>query len=256
MSTDVGTGDAESPFLVVAPAALDTTVTLEVRPPAGDPYAVSVAGGALEAITGSADMQQRWATVTPVVFTAPGRWVLHWAVTGTGEGVEDLEVFVVPSPVAGGPTWAPGRSRVANYVPHRTLARSVASIISSQDTYALTFDGTTRPTGLMVDRLINDGVAWVTSRVYPMNVRVEQAAAVVAALYAAAAIERGWPNDEQSLQRANDMEKRLDALMADLVKANGDANTADGGSSYPVAAAMPTWSFPPPDLRYDDARYW
>ena len=254
--TDVGTGDSELPYLVVEPADAGTAVTLTVNKPDGTSYPATMGAGVLVAIpdTNPTQFSQTWTASAPVVFDQPGRWVLHYVVTGTGEGAEDYEMFVVPSPVAGGPTWAPGRSRVANYVPHRTLARSVSSIIDSQDDYALTFDATTRPTGLMVDRLIADGVAWVASRVYPLNARTQDAAAVVAALYTAAAVERSWPNDDQSLQRANDMEKRLDLLMADLITANTAANATDG-STLP-AVALPSWSFPAPNLRYDDARYW
>jgi hypothetical protein len=108
----------------------------------------------------------------------------------------------------------------------------------------------------MVDRLIADGVAWVSSRVYPLNTRVQSAAAVVVALYAAAAVERGWPNDDQSLQRANDMEKRLDLLMADLITANTDANDQDSGEGEYAIEVAPVWSFPPADPRYDSAAYW
>jgi hypothetical protein len=257
VTTDVAVGDAEVPFIVVAPAAGDTQVTLTAHRPDGTSAEVALTAGVLEPIEGSSDKQQRWTASVPVTYSAAGRWVLHYTITGTGEGAEDYEVYVVPSPVAGGPTWAPGRSRVANYVPHRTLARSVSSIVTSQDTYALTFDGTTRPTGLMVDRLIADGVAWVTSRVYPMNTRVQQAASVVVALYVAAAVERGWPNDDSSLQRANDLEKRLDGLMADLLTANADANDFDNNTGDYALEIYPVWSFPgscsPPRVSTSDA---
>ncbi|WP_433730997.1 hypothetical protein ACQP2Y_21555 [Actinoplanes sp. CA-051413] len=231
-------------------------MTLIVSKPDGTSTPVVMTGAALVAIPDTTPTQysQVWTADSPVVYDQAGRWVLHYEVTGTGEGAEDLEVFVVPSPVAGGPTWTPGRSRVANYVPHRTLARSTASIVDSQDEYALTFDQTTRPSGLMVDRLIADGVAWVTSRVYPLNERVQDAASVIVALYCAAAVERSWPNDDQSLQRANDMEKRLDLLMADLIAANGSANDEDG-TTIP-SAVMPYWSFPPADTRLDYPTYW
>lgn len=249
ISTDLGVGDAETATLTVSPADVTTTVTLTVHKPDTTTTTVTMTAGALVPIpdTSPAQYSQVWSADTPVVYDQAGHWVLHYDVTGTGEGAEDLDVWVVPSPVAGGPTWAPGRSRVANYVPHRTLARSTSSIIDSQDSYALTFDGTTRPTGLMVDRLITDGVAWVASRVYPMNARVEQAASVVVSLYAGAAIERGWPNDDQSLQRALDMEKRLDLLMADLIAANGNANDVDLDTGDYGIDVAPMWASWPAD---------
>lgn len=256
MASDVGVGDAEVASLVVAPADGTTGVTLTVNPPTGAPYDVTMTGGVLVEIPDTSPQQfsQRWTADTPVVYDQPSKWVLHFDVDGTGEGEEDLEVYVVASPVAGGPTWTPGRSRVANYVPHRTLVRSTTSVVESQDTYELTFDGSTVPPGIQVDRLIADGVAWVTSRAYPLNTRVWELAAVVAATFAAAAVERGWPQDDSSLPRANDLEKRMDLLWKDLIAANDKANTDDGVNN--PSAVLPRWSFPHADCRYDNASYW
>ncbi len=257
MGTDLGQGDVEQPWLTVSPADANTTVTLVVHRPDGTSAVVPATPGALEPIAGTSPVEysQRW-TGDPVVYDAPGRWVLAWTVTGAGEGAEEFEAYVVASPVAGGPAWLPGRSRVANYVPTRTLERNPASIISSQDAYELTFTANTRPTGLAVDRLIADGAAWVTSRVHPLNTRSEQAASVVVALYAAAAVERGTPEGEDSLQRANDLERRLDRLMADLISANSDANDEDAGEGEYALEIAPAWSFPPADPRWDDSRYF
>lgn len=254
MSSDVGVGDSEVGTLAVSPADGTTAVTLTVTGPDGTDIAVTMTAGALVEIpdTSPTEYSQVWTADTPVVYDQAGRWVLSYVVTGTGEGAEDLEVFVVASPVAGGPTWTPGRSRVANYVPHRTLARSTSSVIDSQDNYALTFDSTTRPSGQTCDRLIADGVAWVTGRVYPLHARLEPSAAVVVSLYCAAFIERSWPNDDQSLQRANDMERRLDVLLADLIEANNAANeTGDFGIDV-----VPLWQFPEADSRWDYPTYW
>ena len=122
------------------------------------------------------------------------------------------------------------------------------STISSQDTYAFTFDSTTVPTGLVVSRLIADGVAWVQSRVYPMAAGSTDAAAVCVALYAAAMIERTWPDDDQSLQRALDLERRLDQMLGDLVRANAAANTGTITGQPPA----PQYKFPFPDDNYLD----
>lgn len=249
MATDLSIGDQEIAQLSVTPADGTTVATLTVTAPDGTTSTPAVTGGAVDPGTGT----QIW-TSTPVAFNQPGRWLLDWTVTGTGAGAETQEVYVVASPVAGGPTWTPGRSRVATYVPHRTLVRSTASVVESQDTYELTFDGSTIPSGMQVDRLIADGVAWVTSRAYPLNTRVWQAAAVVAALFAAAAVERGWPQDDSSLPRADALEKRMDLLWKDLIAANDKANTDDGVNN--PSAVLPRWSFPPADCRYDNASYW
>ncbi len=255
--TDIGVGDSEGAVLDVNPADNTTVATLTVDRPDGTSTVVTVSGAALAAIPGTSPVQysQRWASDQPVVYTQPGRWVLHWAVTGTGEGTEDLEVFVVASPVAGGPTWAPGRSRVANYVPHRTLAVSPASTTASGDTYQFTFDSTTIPNGVQADRLIADGIDWVTALVTPLNTNSEPLAALVAALWAAIAIERSFPNDDQSLQRANDMEKRLDTMLAALTASNTAANEAGGVAAYPPPV-LPQWSFPPADPRWDYPGYF
>lgn len=242
MASDVGVGDSETPFVDVAPADNTTAATLTVNKPDGTSTPVPASGGALTPIPGTSPVQysQRWTADTPVTYSQPSKWVLHWDVTGTGEGDEDLEVWVVASPVAGGPTWLPGRSRVANYVPHRTLVRSISSIIDSQDTYEYTFDSTTLPSGVQVDRLIADGAAWVRARAINLHINLYDAASVCVALYAAAAVERGWPTDDQSLQRANDIEKRLDAMLDNLVAANDVANGDDGGDYGIDIVPMPS----------------
>jgi len=255
VASDLSLGDVETPFIVVSPADADTQVTLEVRPPNADPYPLVMAGGDLEPIANSSPQQysQRWEAVSPVTYDAASKWVLHFDVTGTGEGDEDLEIYVVPSPVAGGPAWWPGRSRVAAYVPHRTLVRSVASTINSQDGYAMTFDSTTVPDGLTVSRLIADGGAWVGALISPLHAKSEGLASLLVALWAAIAVERGYPDDDQSLQRANDMEKQLNTMLGQLTEAN---NAANGTDSYGLDLAYPVYSFPPADLRYDYSTYW
>lgn len=254
--SDLGVGDAEQPTLTVAPADTDTTVTLTVKAPDGTATPVPVTAGPLESIVGTSpvEYQQTWASTDPVTYTSPGRWVLAWTVTGTGEGAEDVEVWVVASPTAGGPTWTPGRSRVANYLPHRTLVRDLSTTHSSQDVLLMSWDATTTPTGVQVERLIADGVAYISARLAPVHANSEAAAAVLVCLYTAAAIERSWPHDNESLPRANDLEKRLDGMLAGLIAANRDANT-DDGTSYPIEIA-PAWSFPRADPRWDSPGYW
>ncbi|MFI7073566.1 hypothetical protein [Micromonospora sediminicola] len=139
------------------------------------------------------------------------------------------------------PEWAPLRENVADYVPHRTLKQQPSTTTGSADVYYLTFDVDTRPTGWAVDRLIADGIAWVISRVTPLHTTSHDTARLVATLYAAAAVERSWPHDDQSLQRANDMERRMESLLAGLVVSNDEAN---GGGGSGGDNLMPLWSFP------------
>jgi hypothetical protein len=139
---------------------------------------------------------------------------------------------------AGLPSWAPTRDNVADYVPHRTLKRAETSTVESGDVYRLTFDEDTRPNGDTVDRLIGDGLTYVTGRVSPVPTGLQATASLIATLYAASAVERSWPHDEQSLQRANDMEKRMDNLLAGIIAANDAA-----GATVEVIAA---YNFPAP----------
>ncbi|WP_213004740.1 hypothetical protein [Paractinoplanes toevensis] len=247
-------GDAELPFLEVAPADNTTVATLTVTAPNGTSTSVAVSPDVLVPIpdTSPVEYTQTWTADQPVEYSAAGRWVLRWAVSGTGEGAEDFEVYVVQSATSGGPTWWPGRSRVANYVPHRTLQRSLSTSQSSEDVYEMSFGTDTTPTGLQVDRLIADGAAWVSARAAPLADSMGPAASVVVALYAAAAIERGYPDDDQSLQRANDLEKRLDVMLKDLI----DANNASNGTDDFGLEVAPMWQFPPADCRWDYSTYW
>lgn len=234
MATDVGVGDIEVPYLDVTPGSVTTAGTLTVTDPAGTDTTPTVTAG-----TPSGGTVRL--TATAVTYDAPGRWLLHWDVTGTGAGAEDQEVYVVASPVAGGPTWMPGRSRVANYVPGRTL-----SVDST--THELTFSSTTRPTGVQVDRLLADAVSWVTMRVGTVDATLTDQAAACAALWAAAAVERGYPDDDDdALARAQQLQKLAEQMREDLAAANAAAGEppVDAGSALlPLYAfpAAPTWA--------------
>lgn len=246
--SDIGIGDTEFAYLDVAPADNTTNAVLTVEAPDGTNTITSTSGATLIAIPGTlpVDYSQRWTSDQPIAYSQAGRWVLHWQVNGTGEGAEDSVIYVVASPTAGGPTWAPGRSRPAAYLPHRTLVRNLASTTEADDSYAWTWDSTTIPPGTTVDRLVADGVAWVSSQARPLNPVSYDTAAVVASLYAAAAVERGWPQDDSSLQRANDLERRMDALMTGLIASNTAAwDDSDQNPETPELPVLPQWSFPP-----------
>lgn len=241
MASDASIGDIEIPYLDVTPGDGTTAGTLTVHRPEGAPLTPTVTPGT------PADGTVRL-TATPVTFNQPGRWVLHWDVAGTGASAEDLIVFVVPNPTAGGPTWLPGRSRVANYIPSRTLS------VNSPD-HQLTFDSLTRPTGVMVDRLIADAAARIAGRVGPVDSSLHDTASVVAALLAAAAVERGWPDDENtqaSLQRANDLERQAETALTELARANEAATGTNPTDPGQANAQLPRWSFPSPVPWGDD----
>jgi hypothetical protein len=233
MASDLGLGDIEAPFLDVQPGDGTTAGTLTATAPDGTGATLTVvpgtpAGGVVR-LTGEA-----------VTFTQAGRWVLHWVVTGTGASEEDVEVYVVASPLAGGPAWTPGRSRVATVLPGRTLPRDA-------ETHELTFNSTTLPTGVQVDRLIADAVRWVLTRTGEVDASFHEFAASVAAVRAAMMVERGYPAEsaEQSLARARDLEKQAASMLDMLVFANRTPDTQGN-------ALTPLWSFPTPVAWGDD----
>jgi hypothetical protein len=233
VATDVGLGDIEVHFLDVEPGDGTTAGTLTVHPPTGDAFTVPVTAGT------PTDGVVRL-TAGPVTYDQGNRWVLHWKVTGTGASEEDAEVYVVATPVAGGPTWTPGRSRVANYIPSRTLARNPATYKASGDSYALTFDSTTRPNGVQVDRLIADAVAWLG--VANLAASLYDKAAACCAIWAAAAVERGWPDGDESLRRAEQLQELAEKMRAEIIA----ANTAETGENpqNPGSTLLPIYSFP------------
>lgn len=239
MASDVSVGDIEVPYLDVDPGDGTTDGTLTVTAPDGAEAEVAVVAG-----TPSGGVV-RLTAADGVTFDQPGRWVLHWDVTGKGASAEDVEVFVTSAPTAGGPTWTPGRSRVANYVPGRTLS-------TAADTHEFTFSSTTRPTGTAVDRLIADAVAWVTTAAGDVDESLHDTAAVAAALRAAAAVELGYPEQDQveaALRRADALDAQANSMRADLVA----ANTATTGSNpnSPTSTVRPYWQFPAPAAHGD-----
>lgn len=233
MASDVGIGDIEVPTLTVTPGDATTAGTLTVTAPDATETEPAVTAGAPSG--GSVVLAGE-----AVTYDQAGRWVLTWTVTGAGAGAETVEVYVVASPTAGGPTWLPGRSRVANYVPGRTL--SVAA-----DTHELTFSSTTRPSGVQIDRLIADAAAWVLAATGDVDDSLHDTASVVAALRAAAAVERGYPEQDQvdaALRRADALDRSAERMRTDLVA----ANTAIVGTNptSPAAGLLPIYSFPDP----------
>lgn len=242
MATDVGVGDAEVGFLDVAPADGTTEVLLTVNRPTGDPYDITMTGGALVAIPGTSPVQysQRWTADYPVVYDEADRWVLHYEVTGTGEGAEDFERYVVASAVAGGwPAWAPALTDVAIHVPYLT----VDTTTPGSATYLGTFTTATSPTTAQADRHVVAAVTSVAAAVGTVNTALSGQARIVAALRAAAAILRAYPRDPSDPNEraiAADLDRRADAELERLIVANGALNEEDP-YAYGLEIA-PMWS--------------
>jgi hypothetical protein len=240
MRGDIAVGDTEYPTLDGVPD--NATVTVDVAAPDGGTPAEGVAATVAD---GTAT------AVEPVTYNVAGRWVQTWTVTAEPDDSEAdpatdvrvVEVYVVPIPTAGGPTWTPGRSRVANYLPGRTLVREAAANVPQW-----TFTSQTRPTGVVVDRLIADAVAWVTAATGTVHESLHDLAATCAALFAASSVELGYPDRETDVKGvsrgiAEDLLKRAKAMRDDLARANAAAGEppVDAGSNL-----LPSYAFPAP----------
>lgn len=199
----------------------------------------------------TADGGLTW-TAAPILYDQADSWVLLWTVTGAGANVLPRAVFVQPLPPAGGPSWRPSLSDVAKYVPTRTL---VLDRSNGGNTPVRTFDESTTPTGRDVDALITDGCNWVQTATGPVGVTPSGAivtasatlygtARAAAAIYAAAAVERGYPQRDSDESIANDLLALASSMRADLVRANAAA--VGGDPSNPVASLLPIYQFPPP----------
>lgn len=242
-ASDLGVGDREVAVLDVTPADDDTEVTLTAYRPDGDSSDVPLTPGTLLPVAGEDYNTQRWTSTDPITYDVPDRWVLHWDVTGTGAGAEDQEIYVVASPVGGLADWTPGRSRVANYVPGRTLV-AVAGANSAQ----LTFTSQTKPTGIQVDRLIADAVAWVLARTGTIHSSLSEMAASVAAIRTAGMVELGYPDRDAAVKQVSS--NTAEALLAQAKAMRDDliiANQAAGEAPVNVSAGfLPVYSFPAP----------
>jgi hypothetical protein len=240
VATDVGVGDSETPWLDVTPADVDTVATLTVTPvqadgTAGTPYDVTATGGTVDPSTST----QRWTADQPVVYDQPGRWLLTWTVTGTGEGVETREVYVNPTPTAGNwPVWAPALADAAGHVPYLTVDTTTPGAAA----FLGTFTPNTSPTDTEAAHHLTDAVTSVSAAVGTVNDTLHGQARLVAALRAAAAIQRAYPRDptDPNERAASDaLDRRADAELSRLIT----ANTAAGEAQIP-SAVLPQWSFP------------
>jgi len=254
VTTDLGPGDAEIPYLDVAPADGGTAVTLLVEKPDQSTAPVAMTGGDLVPIDGTSPTQysQRWTATSPVVYDQPGHWVLHFEVTGTGEGTEDLDKYVVASPTAGGPTWTPGLSRVAAHIPRLTVDTSSPG----QAVELGTFTSTTNPTDTIAWQHVDEAVAEVVAVCGTVPDSLTVLARSVAALRAAASIQRAYGNTALGLDTlaiAAALDVRADA---DLTRLQTAIRDLDDGSADGFDVVYPVWAFDAPDLRFSSSDYF
>ena len=241
---EVSVGDIEILRYTVDPATDDTVVTLVVTDPDGTTTTPAVASE-----SDPEDTVQVWAS-DPVSFDTAGRWVLTWTIDNGDDQnqVVDEVVQVVDTPLAGGPTWTPGRDRVANYVPGRTLPRD-------SETLQRTFYSSTTPDGVQVDRLIFDAVGWVLLRTGEVNQTLHDQASTCAAIWAASNVELGYPDspdDDNNRRTAQDLRGMAERMREDLKRAN-DAIVGTNPND-PAAVVMPRYNFPVPGVDVLDWR--
>ncbi|GAA0528771.1 hypothetical protein GCM10010172_06720 [Paractinoplanes ferrugineus] len=234
MPSDLGVGDSETVTLNVAPADNTTSATLTATTPGGTSSSVTVAGGALAEIPGSNPVEytQTWTSTTPVTFTQAGRWVLRWVVTGTGGGAEDFERYVLPARTAGGPTWWPGRTQVAAYVPWLTVSLSKPG----DQTYQGTFSDDTSPDGAVADRHIADAGALVAPLATVMPAALYELAGTVTALHAAASLAAAYARTDEDARRAENLLARAVTAYQRLTTAVDDAGV-DADADEPILIA-------------------
>jgi hypothetical protein len=132
--------------------------------------------------------------------------------------------------------WAPALTDVADYIPTRTLDATAPG----SGTFLGTFNANTTPTDVQAQRLIDKAVAEVLGVVgATVETALYDLAKTVAALRAAASIERAYPDRDADINTAVELDQRADAALARLLAANSAA-----GGAAPVA--HPAWSFPAP----------
>lgn len=243
-------GGTEVATLDVPDGDATTEATLLVTAPDG----TTADGGAVP----TDGTHTRW-TAT-VSYPLPEGWVLSWTVTGAGANVTHQPVFVTPAPIPGGPIWRPSLAKVASYIPGRTLvAVKVEGVATGADAPERTFDNSTEPPGTVVDQLVTDAVAWVllatgpiTDKDTPAAQTIRDAAGATAAVWAASAVERGYPDRDEDVKTAADLLALATSMRRDLAFANEAATGTD--PTDPAASLLPLYSFPPPS-RWGDCEF-
>lgn len=177
-----------------------------------------------------------WISQLAATGTQAGDYVAIWTVTGTGAS-KAAKVYNVRA-LPGGRTrvvWSPFLSQVADYVPRLT----VDTVTPGSAIPLGTFTGRTDPTDEQVQRLIDQAVARIAAPLITVAPALYDLATTVAALRAAASVQRAYARNAQDYGAASSLDEQADAAYKSLVTANASA-TEPGGQ------AMPEWSFPSP----------
>ncbi len=230
-----------TPSVDVYPFDETTAVTLEIRPPSGDPYAggTPVASEVTADVEGTATVVQRW-TAPPVAVDVPGYWVFAWPITGTGADVVEERFFVEPSPQPGGPTWVPTRERVATYIPERTV--EIDRLSDGRPVCDFTRD--TRPSDRQINMQIEDAVGWIVMTCGDIDATLHEAARGLCALRAAGMAELSWPVRDGDINAGQALLTQADNALKALKTRNDLLTTAPVDPDQ--SALLPVYSFPAP----------
>lgn len=183
-------------------------------------------------------------------WTAAGKWVAYWTITGTGAGKTEQEIWVSqPASPAAAVSWRPELWQVADLIPGRTLVGAVDGYGNALNTFD---DVSTHPTASQVQRLITGACAWVLLKTGPIvaDGSLDPAATEVAALRAAGLVEQGYPDNRDDLNAAAQLLAQASAMRDDLRKANEAATGQD--PEEPEAHLFPVYSFPAPFAAGDE----
>jgi hypothetical protein len=132
---------------------------------------------------------------------------------------------------------------VATYVPARTLS-------TVDGTHQRTFTAETNPNADHVTSLVDDACAWVLVATGPISASLETMAAATAAVYAAAGVERGFPDRDADVDTAQRLYEQALAMRSDLDVANRALSGEDTTDS--AGAVQVLYGFPTPPTWGDD----
>lgn len=221
-----------------------TVATVVVKRPDGTPVTV----GAVSGWAGDVKTAQWWATddgsQDGTTLASAGDWLAVWTVTGMGTNVAAKVYNVQPLPATGTRlAWSPFLSQVADYVPRLTVDTTLPGSAIELGT----FTGATLPTDEIAQRHIDNAVAGVSAACPGLVTVLEPLARTVAALRAAASIQRAYSNTAlglDTLSIAAALDARADAELARLQKAVDDY--ADGDPDDDGFDIVPMWQFDRP----------
>lgn len=179
--------------------------------------------------------------VAPILDVA-GDYSVLFTTTSPAYDVEEVRLVALDSTARTAPGWAPTLQDVAVHIPTRTRR------VGLDNSYSVTFDADTTPTGDAVSVLIEHACSWVAGMVgAPIADAAFPQCTVAAALWAAYWAEIGYPERDADVTVYERL--RVDALAAvDAARATNLA-AGGGGTVAPDAEAVPVTLYAFPDAQ-------